>query len=290
MIKQTKSFYSYNYLIPGAILYVIFFILPTLISFYYSLTDWNLVKANFIGLENFKTIITSSDLNIGFKNTAIFTVLTLTFKVIFGLLLALLVNSGLKTQNFLRGVFFFPVILSAVAVGLMFTSLYYPTHGLVNTILTTIGLGAFTPDWLGDPKVVMYAVSFVDVWKGAGYDMVIILAGLQSVSKDFYEAISIDGGNKWQSFRSITLPMIRPAINSCIILNLIGAIRMFDIIWVTTKGGPGFASQVIGTIIYRQFADGYFGIATAAGVLLFILISVIVFPTYLILSKREVEM
>lgn len=290
MTKRTRTFYSYNFLIPGAILYVVLFILPTLVSFYYSLTDWNLMRANFVGLKNFETIITDPDISIAFKNTAIFTVLTVVIKITLGLLLALLVNSGLRTQNFLRSAFFFPVILSSVAVGLMFSSLFYPTHGLVNGILTTVGLGAFTQDWLGDPRLVMYSVSFIDIWKGAGYDMVILLAGLQSVPKDYYEAVSIDGGNKWQILRGITLPMIRPAINSCIILNLIGAIRTFDIIWVTTKGGPGFSSQVLGTIIYRQYSDGYYGIATALGVLLFMVISLIVFPTYLALSKKEVEM
>ena len=140
--------YSYSFLIPGAILFVIFFVIPTLISFYFSLTDWNLIRANFVGLDNFKYIITNPDLNIGFKNTFIFTVITTTLKVVMGLLLALLVNRGLKLQNFLRTVFFFSMILSTVAVGLMFSSLYYPTYGLINSILTWIGLGSITPDWL----------------------------------------------------------------------------------------------------------------------------------------------
>ncbi|HBE76724.1 MAG TPA: ABC transporter [Firmicutes bacterium] len=290
MAKPTRSIYSYSFLIPGAILFMIFFLIPTLISFYFSLTDWNLIRANFVGLDNFKYLLTNPDLNIGFKNTFIFTVLTTILKVVFGLLLALLVNRGLKFQNFLRTVFFFPVILSTVAVGLMFSSLYYPTHGLINSILTWVGLGSIAPDWLGDIHLVIYSVSWVDIWKGAGFCMVIILAGLQSVSKDYYEAAAVDGGNSFDVFKHITIPMVRPALFSAFIICLIGGLRAFDIIWVTTKGGPGSASEVIGSIVYRQFADGYFGIATAAGLLLFILVSVIVFPTYLLLSRKEVEM
>lgn len=286
--KQT-SHYSYNFLIPGFLLYSVFFLIPILISFYFSFTDWDLFTAHFTGFSNFKEIITDPDLNIGFKNTFIFTAVTTTMKIALGLLLALFLNMGLRTQNYLRTVFFFPVILSSVAVGLLFSSLYHPTHGLINNILNTVGLGSIAPDWLGDLKLVIYSVSFVDVWKGAGFTMVIFLAGLQSVPREYYEAISIDGGNTVQKFRYITLPMIRAAVNSNIIICLISGLRAFDIVYVTSRGGPGTASEVISTIIYRKFSDGYYGLATAGGLLFFIMVSAIVFPVYLYLSKREVE-
>lgn len=284
-----KQVYSYSFIIPAAILYVVLFIIPTFSSFYFSMTRWDLYESEFTGIENFILFFKESSLSIGLRNTLFFAVVTCGVKAVLGLLLALLLNSGLKTQGYLRAVFFFPAILSTVAVGLLFTSIMHPTTGLINQVLAKIGLGFIQPDWLGDTKLVMLSVSLVDIWKGVGIATVIYIAGLQSIPRQYYEAIGIDGGNSLQKFRYITLPLVKPAMNSVIILALIGGLRSFEIVYVMTKGGPGFASDILSTVIYKQFADGYYGLATAGNVLLFVLVSAIAFPLYLFINRNEVE-
>lgn len=289
MTTLRKQVYSYSFIIPAAVLYVVLFIIPTFSSFYFSMTRWDLYESEFTGLENFILFFKESSLSIGLRNTLFFAVLTCGVKAVLGLLLALLLNSGLKTQGYLRAVFFFPAILSTVAVGLLFTSMMHPTTGLINQVLAKIGLGFVQPDWLGDTKLVMLSVSLVDIWKGVGIATVIYIAGLQSIPRQYYEAIGIDGGSGFQKFRYITLPLVKPAMNSVIVLALIGGLRSFEIVYVMTKGGPGFASDILSTVIYKQFADGYYGLATAGNVLLFVLVSAIAFPLYLFINKNEVE-
>ncbi|BBH21539.1 ABC transporter permease [Paenibacillus baekrokdamisoli] len=289
MSTTQKKLYSYYFILPAAVLYIVLFIVPTFSSFYFSLTRWTLFDFEFIGLDNFVQLFKEESLAIGFKNTVIYTVVSVFFKVVLGLGLAMLLNKGLKTQSFLRAVFFFPSIISSVAIGLIFNALMYPTTGLINNTLRAIGLDGLARNWLTDPSIVIYSVSFVEVWKYLGICIVIFIAGLQAIPKHYYEAISIDGANRFEKFRYITLPLIRPALNSVIILSLIGGIRSFEIVYVMTQGGPGYASDLLSTVIYKQFAEGYYGLATAGNVLLFAAATLIVFPLYTYLTKREVE-
>lgn len=284
-----KRLYSYIFIVPAAVLYFLLFILPTFSSFYFSMTRWTLFDFEFIGLDNFVQIFKEYGLAIGLKNTLIYTFVTVILKVVIGLGLALLLNLGLKTQSFLRVVFFFPSIISSVAIGLIFNALMYPTTGLINSTLKAIGLEVLALDWLTNPDLVIYSVSMVEVWKYMGVCIVIFIAGLQSIPKHYYEAISLDGASSFEKFRYITLPLVRPAMNSVFILSLIGGLRSFDIVFVMTKGGPGYASDLLSTVIYKQFAEGYYGLATAGNVLLFVASSLIVFPLYNYLTQREVE-
>lgn len=289
MSSMQKKMYSYNFVIPAAILYVIIFILPTFSSFYFSLTRWSLFEFEFIGLDNFVQFFKEYSLMIGIKNTLIYTVVSVVLKVILGLGLAILLNVGLKTQSFLRSVFFFPSIISSVGIGLIFNSLMHPTTGLINKSLGLIGLDVLALNWLTDPNIVIYSLSFVEVWKYIGVCCLIFIAGLQSIPKDYYEAISIDGAGTFQKFKSITLPLLRPSLNSVIILSIIGGLRSFEIVFVMTKGGPGYASDLISTVIYKQFAGGFYGLSTAGNVILFVVVSAIMFPLSKFLTKREVE-
>lgn len=287
--------YSYNFLLPGMIIYMIFFIIPAIVSFYFSFTDWNTFQSSvrdvsWVGLDNFKEIFTDSTINIAFKNTFIFTLMTTVFKIGLGLILALLLNAGLKSQNYLRAVFFFPSILSSVAIGLAFSSLMHPTTGLINRALISIGLGKFAMDWLTDKNLVIYSLSSIEIWKWVGFHMAIFLAGLQSISKEYYEALAIDGGDWWQGLKNITLPMLMTSFNTNLILALIGGLKVFEIIYVTTGGGPGNSSEVISSVIFKKFSQGYYGLSTAGGLLLFILVCVIAFPLYTFLSRREVDL
>jgi raffinose/stachyose/melibiose transport system permease protein len=286
MSQVFKKTYSYCFLAPAAVVYGLLFIIPTAISFYYSLTRWNLFQADFIGLENYITFFQQPSLLIGFKNTLIYAGLTCLLKAVFGLLIAVFLTSGLKIQNYLRSIVFFPALLSSVAVGLVFSSLMWPSRGLINETLKILGITG--PDWLGNPQLALYSVILVDFWKGVGIATVIYLAGLCSIPPEYYEAFAIDGGNGFQKFRYITLPLVRPAINSVIILALIGGMRSFDLVWVMTKGGPGFATDLMSSIVFKQFGNGYYGLSTAGNVLLFVMVSAIAFPLYAYVNKKEV--
>lgn len=287
MKNITKSTYSYNYLLPALVIYVLFFIVPTIVSIFFSLTRWTLFDWEFIGFENFINFFQESSLNIGLRNSLIYGALTSGLKVVFGLLIAVFLCSEIKTKNYLRTVIFFPALISTIAVGAIFKALMNPTRGPINQILEAIGING--PSWLGNPHLALFSVIFVDVWKGVGIATVIYIAGLMSIPPHYYEACAIDGGNSFHKFFYITLPLVRPAMNAVIILSFISGLKSFDIIWAMTGGGPGFASDVLASVIYKQYINGFYGLATAGNVILFILISIIAFPLYKFLSRGEVE-
>ncbi|QHW29939.1 sugar ABC transporter permease [Paenibacillus rhizovicinus] len=288
MNKVWKRTYSYYFLLPAAIIYLVIFILPTFMSFFFSMTRWTLQDWTYTGLENFKTFFEESSLNIGFKNTFVYAAVTCVLKVIFGLLLGVFLTSKIKTKNYLRSVVFFPTLVSTIAVGIAFSTLMHPTEGLINTTLAQLGISG--PDWLGDTRYALLSVAFVDVWKGVGFATVIYIAGIMSIPAEYYEALQIDGGGSWHKFWSIILPLSRPATNTVIILAFIGGLRSFDILWPMTGGGPGFATDVIASIIYKQYQAGFYGLATAGNVILFLFVSVLAFPLSLYLNRKEVDL
>lgn len=288
MTKVFRRIYSYKFLLPAAIVYIVIFIVPTLMSFFFSLTRWNLSTYEFIGLKNFQMFFSEPSLLIGFKNTAIYAVVTSGLKVVLGLLLGVFLTLGLRLTGYLRSVVFFPTLVSTIAVGITFTVMMHPTEGIINMGLQILGIDG--PDWLGDRKLALLSVAFVDVWKGVGFATVIYIAGILSIPQEYYEALQIDGGNSWNKFWSIIVPLSRPATNSVIILSFIGGLRSFDLIWAMTKGGPGFATDVIASIIYKQYQGGFYGLATAGNVILFIFVTLLVYPLSRYLTKNEVDL
>lgn len=144
-------------------------------------------------------------------------------------------------------------------------------------------------NWLGDRGAALYSVIAVDVWKGVGVATVIYIAGISAISKDYYEAASLDGATGWQQFWKITVPLCRSSMNSVIILAFIGGMRTFDLIWSMTGGGPGFATDTMASVIYKQYAAGFYGMSTAGNVIMFVLIAVIAFPLFNYLTSKEVE-
>ena len=280
--------YSFGFLIPLVLLYGVFFLIPTVVSFFFAFTQWDLINWQWIGLDNFRMFFTTRALNIGFRNTLIYAVSTSGLKVILGLLLAMFLCMPLKSRGFLRAMVFFPTLISIVAVGVTFRSLMHPSRGLINAALATVGIAG--PDWLGNFQLALFSIILVDVWQGVGIATVIYIAGIMSIPEQYYEALSIDGGGRWAKFRNITLPLCRPAMNTVIILSFIGGLRRFDLVWTMTRGGPGFTSDVIASIIYKQYAAGFYGISTAGNVLLFLGVAVLAVPLYYFLSRNEVEM
>ena len=288
MTKSSKQMYSYMFLLPAGIIYFVLFLLPTIMSFFFSMTRWDLVDWEFIGFENYITFFTESSLNIGFRNTFVYAVVTCALKVVLGLLLAVLLCTKLKSKSYLRSVVFFPTLLSTIAVGIAFSSMMHPTQGLINTTLATFGIDG--PDWLGNTRLALLSVAFVDVWKGVGMATVIFIAGIMSIPEEYYEALQIDGGNRFHKFRFITLPLIQAAMNSVIILAFIGGLRSFDLVWAMTKGGPGFTTDLIASIIYKQYQGGFYGLSTAGNVILFLGVSLLAFQLYWFLTKKEVDL
>ncbi|MFD1138189.1 sugar ABC transporter permease [Paenibacillus urinalis] len=288
MSKVFRKTYSYMFLLPAAIIYFVIFIFPTIMSFFFSMTRWTLADWEFIGFENFITFFQESSLSIGFKNTFIYAVVTCSLKVILGLLLGVFLTSKLRTKGFLQSVIFFPTLVSTIAIGIAFSMMMHPTEGLINTALSFIGITG--PDWLGDTRIALLSVALVDVWKGVGFATVIYIAGILSIPAEYYEALQIDGGGSFRKFWNIIMPLSRPATNSVIILSFIGGLRSFDLVWAMTKGGPGFTTDLIASIIYKQYQGGFYGLATAGNVILFLFVTALAFPLYMYLNRKEVDL
>jgi raffinose/stachyose/melibiose transport system permease protein len=285
---KVYSPYSNWFYLPSAVIYGVLFVVPTFASLYFSLTRWSLFESKFIGLENFKLFFQEPQLVKGFTNTLIFAVITSGSKVVLGLLLAVLLTSQIIGRGYLRSVVFFPVLVSTIGVGLTFTVLMNPERGLINGALEVIGING--PGWLTDPKWALLSVALVDVWKGVGLATLIYIAGIVSIPREYMEAARVDGAGSWETFRRIVLPLSRPATVTVIILSLIGGLRSFDLIWAMTRGGPGFTSDVIASVIYKQYQAGFYGLSTAGNVVLFVVVTAVVLPLFWYLNRKEVDM
>src|SRR5512141_1058302 len=284
VVQQT---YPHWFYLPAALVFGVFFLAPTALAFYFSLTRWSLFDAKFIGFDNYATFLSDPQLLSGLRNTVIYAVLTSGLKVIISLPLAMLLTSSIRLKGLFRGIIFFPVLVSTVAVGITFATLMQPSIGLINTALRALGLP--NPDWLGNPNLALYSVVIVDVWKGIGLAMVIVIAGILSIPVEYFEAARLEGGT-WVKFRHVILPLARNATFTVILLSFIGGLRSFDLIWTMTHGGPGFASDVLTSVIYKEYQAGFYGLSTAGNVVLFILVTAIVYPLRRLFNRLELEL
>jgi len=286
--RKARSLYPSWFYVPAIALYVVFFAVPTFASFYFSLTRWSLFDATFIGFDNFVTFFQNPQLFNGFIHTFEYGFATSAAKVVLGMALALLLTSPVIGRGYLRAVVFFPVLVSTIGVGFVFKSLLDPFHGVVNAVLGAVHLPQ--PGWFTDPNMALWTIAGVDVWKGVGIATLIFMAGIVAIPQEYLEAARMDGASGWRIFRSVILPLSRPAMGTVIILSLIGGLRSFDIIWATTNGGPGFASDVIASVIYKQYQAGFFGLSTAGNVILFLVVTAIMVPVSRFINRREVEL
>ena len=260
---------------PAIALYMIFIIAPSIAGIGYAFTDWSAYsnEINFVGWENFERIFAPGGRYLTYIwNTLVFTLLTTALKTVFALGLALLLNEGVRRLVHLyRLIIYLPAVLPVLVVALIFRSILHPSNGLLNTFLRGIGLDGAALRWLIDPSIALYSVIGVDTWRGIGYIMVILLAGLQTIPKDYYEAAAIDGASAWQRFRFITVPMLMPALVVVSVLNILHGLRVFDIVYAMTNGGPGYATEVISTEIFKAFSRGQYGLGTAVSTVLFLI-------------------
>jgi multiple sugar transport system permease protein len=266
---------------PQVIGLLVFALIPLLSSFYLSLTNWDgFGNQTFIGFQNFVEQFQSPDLGIALWNTLIYTLVS----VPGGLIIALLVALGLNNIRFKTGyrlLYFMPVVTSSVAVAVIAIYLFNGDFGIINTYAKA-WFNITLPNWLVDERFVMPTIALISIWQGLGYNMVIFLAGLQNVPVSLMEAAQIDGANRWQVFRNVTLPMLSPTTFFLTITAIIGSFQVFDLAYVMTGGGPGQASYTMVMHVYElAFIDFTFGKSSAAAVILFVIIMVItVFQLY----------
>lgn len=290
---NSKKLYPWYFAAGAALVYFLLCFLPGVLGIGYSFTDWNnfTTEVNFVGLDNYKQIFEGNSEYITYiLNTVMFTIVTTAAKTIVGLALALLLTQKfIKCKNFQRMIIFSPQVMSYLVVGLVFKSMLHPTTGFLNNFLRSIGLEALAKNWLTDLNLVFPSVMTVDTWKGMGYIMVVVIAGLMSISPEYYEAASIDGANFFQKFRCITLPLLKPVLVNVTVLNVTYGLRVFDMIYALTNGGPGNATGVINTAVYKEFSKGNLAMGTTLSSVLFFFMLAILYFIIKSMENKEVK-
>lgn len=288
-----KKLYPWYFAAGAALVYCLLCFLPGILGIGYSFTDWNnfTTEINFVGFENYKQIFQGNSEYVTYIiNTVMFTVVTTTAKTVVGLALALLLTQKfIKCKNFQRMIIFSPQVMSYLVVGLVFKSMLHPTTGFLNNFLRSIGLDVLAKNWLTDLNLVFPTIMTVDTWKGMGYIMVVVIAGLLSISPEYYEAASIDGASFFQKFRCITLPLLKPVLVNVTVLNVTYGLRVFDMIYALTNGGPGNATGVINTAVYKEFSKGNLAMGTTLSSVLFLFMLALLYFIIKSMENKEVE-
>ena len=287
-----KKIYPIYFTFGALFIYIILFVIPSLIGIGYSFTDWSAYsdKLKFVGLYNFKLVFSSDeDYMAIIINTLKFTFITTILKNILGLVLALLLTKSIKFLNFHRGIMFMPSVLSTLIIGMIFKSILDPQGGLLNTFLRSIGLEFLAGKWLVTSELAFGSVMAVDIWRGTGYIMTILIAGILSISTTYYEAAGIDGANGFQKFRYITLPLLLPTLATTTVLNVIYGLKVFDMIYSLTNGGPGkTTTEVLYTAVFKKFSTGQYAVGTALSSVMFLFMVIIGVFMIKMMTKDEV--
>ena len=276
------------FLVPAFVVLGVFFFLPTIFNFVYSLTDWSSFKSEigFVGLQNFQDLVSSGTLLSSLRITLTYAVLVAIFQNLFGLLLALLLERDTRVNRFARVMFFIPVVMSALAAGYVFQAILKP-DGAANAILSAVTGQPVTIPWLGDTTWTLVVVALVHAWKWMGLSMLIYLAGLKTISEDVLEAARLDGASAWAAFRHIRFPLLAPALTFNVATALLGSMNGFDIVQATTGGGPARTTELLNIFVFRTFGQGLFAQATTMSLVLFVVVVALAFPVIRTLRKRE---
>lgn len=280
---------NYLFVLPAVAIYVGVILTPIVMGTGYAFTDWDGLRqvVNYNGLANFRRMFGDVQVRSAISTTLIIAFSLVVVKVALGLVLALVVNSQIRSRNWLRLVFFMPVVLTPIIVSYLWKYIF-SNNGTLNTLLKMVGLDPLR--WLGDPTLALISVIIVTSWQSVGLSMVIFLAGLQSVPPELDEAATIDGANPLQRIWYVTLPMLAPAMTVCVVIALIQGLRFFDQIYALTRGGPGYATETLSTMIYRiSFQFGEFSYGAAVALVFSIIVAVIVLPVMQFLRSREVS-
>lgn len=272
-----KKFAPYLFLSPVVIIMVVFIYTPIVQGFINSLFRWNAIDPDwtFIGFDNYARLFGDEIFWRAFKNNVWFAIISVLFQVLIALILAAILESNLivkRVSTFFRTVLFLPSVLAVTVVGVTWNLLYRPQQGLINQLLDFVGLGSLTNAWLGKEATAIFSIIGVSQWQYVGYTMVLFIVAIQAIDPEIYEAARIDGANAFHQFIYITIPSMRESIMVITTITIIGAFKVFDIIWVMTAGGPNNASQVISTYMYKSgFRIDEMGYASAISMVVFVL-------------------
>jgi multiple sugar transport system permease protein len=260
------------FLLPGLGGLLVFTIVPILASFVLAFFRWDLLTPpQFVGLQNYVDLFRDREFWAALTHTLTFIAGYLPLVVVLGLGMALAMNTAMRGIGFLRTLFFFPVVSSWVAVALLWSWLFNPKYGLINYLLSLIGVTG--PGWLYDPAWAMPAIIVTSVWKDLGFVLVLFLAGLQAIPTDYAEAAALDGAGRFAQLRYVTLPLLAPTTFFVLIISLINSFQVFDQVWVMTEGGPAGATTVlVERIVRHAFSYGEMGYAAALSWVLFFLV------------------
>ncbi|KPJ85698.1 MAG: hypothetical protein AMS17_14030 [Spirochaetes bacterium DG_61] len=275
-------------ILPALFILLLFTLYPFILNIFYSLhnlTVFNFFNPPFVGLRNYLRIFTSADVFIAVKNTLIYVVAAVTWELILGLVLSQLFSQKFPGRGILSILVLSPIALAPAVVGYMFLLLFYDLYGIIPALLRLFG---FRISILGNKKVVLAAMIFIDIWEWTPFMFIILFAGMRSIPNELYEAAMTDGASSWEIFRYITLPLLTPAITVATLFRIIDAFRTFESIYVITGGGPGSATTTISILVYRSFTSGKMGISAALSVLVFILAFLITQMTHKYLFSRSV--
>ncbi|MGQ3479853.1 carbohydrate ABC transporter permease [Paenibacillus sp. TY11] len=277
MIKwlRSESFTAWAFMTPGLLLLAVFVFWPIIYSIPLALTDYSVISdTHFVGLDNFAAAFKDRNFLISIWNSLLY-VLIVPFLQIFSILMAVLVNSHIPGIKIFRTTYYIPVVTSMVAVALIWSWLL-GNNSVVNYLLMQVGLISKDIHWLSDSNLALYVLMFITMWKGLGYYMMLYLAGLQNIPQDLYEAARVDGASRWRLIVHITLPLLRPYVLFCTLISLMSAIRVFDEVYVLTKGGPGTATLTSSLYIFQKGMEQFnFGYASALGLIVGAMIAVL---------------
>lgn len=276
-------------LAPALVIYLLFAIVPILISFYYSVMDWDgFTDMKFIGLANFQEALTDPVFWSSLKNNLLVVATSVFGQIPLALFFALLLNRNLKGGKIFRTLGFLPVVISTVIISLVWGMLYNSRRGLFNKLLESVGLDQLAQNWLGDPKWAMISVCITIIWQFVGLYLIIFLAALQNIPQEIYEAAEIDGASEMKKTFFITLPMMRNSIMVAVILCISGSLRTFDLIYVMTSGGPGHSTEVLAMYMFDQtFSSTRYGYGSALSIFIFFFSLLLVYGSTLVLRKKE---
>lgn len=277
MLRDKKAICVF--VLPAFILFFAMVILPILMSGYYSLLEWDgMSKGVFIGLKNYVELFTSYNKAFpkALKNSIILAVMSVCIQLPISLVLALILARGIKGEKFYRTVYFMPVIISTVVIGQLWQKVYHYEYGMVNIVLRKFGLENLVHDWLGDTKTALICVFLVVVWQYIGYHMLLMYSSAKSIPEDLYEAAKIDGANEITTAFKITIPLMKPILNVCVTYAIVGSLKIFDLVYVLTGGGPLKSTEVPSTLMYTTiFFRNEYGYGSAMAI--FIVIECLVF-------------
>jgi len=266
------------FLLPAILIWLVFMAFPLVNAILLSFQSWDgLRPSTWIGFRNYNNLLSDRIFLLALRNTAYFVIVTVIFQSTIPLLVAVLVNSNIRGSVVFRTIYFMPVVISLAITGMLWSIIYEPNFGVLNSFLSAIGLEGLTKLWLADRNTVIPSLIAVSIWQSLGFYLVIYFAGLQGIPQELYEAAEIDGANAWQQLIRVTVPLLAPVITVVVVLNTINGIKTFDQIWVMTAGGPNHASETLGTYLYTvAFGSGgssnpQYGYASAIGMVILVL-------------------